>query len=228
MPGHRRRRRRQGQARASPRATAIRDYGKKLPFTPKTVVPIASNTKLFTAVAAGLLVEEGKLDWDKPVRAVRAQHPVLQRRAQRHGDDPRHARRTAPASRATTRSGTSPTSPARSCSSGCSTWSRRSRSRSTFLYNNMMYAGAGYVDRAALGQDLGGLRARADLRRRSGMTSTRLLDRRHDRSSPTTASPSPSGATPSSSTRSRTTARPAGVGPAGVDQLEPRGHVAAG
>jgi CubicO group peptidase (beta-lactamase class C family) len=45
-----------------------RDYGKKLPFTPTTSVPIASNTKLFTAVAAGLLVEEGKLDWDKPIR----------------------------------------------------------------------------------------------------------------------------------------------------------------
>ncbi|HEV8702208.1 MAG TPA: serine hydrolase [Candidatus Polarisedimenticolia bacterium] len=46
----------------------FRDYGRRLPFTPKTTVPIASNTKLFTAVAAGLLVEEGKLDWDKPVR----------------------------------------------------------------------------------------------------------------------------------------------------------------
>jgi CubicO group peptidase (beta-lactamase class C family) len=45
----------------------FRDHGKKLPFTPKTVVPIASNTKLFTSVAAGLLVEDGKLDWDKPV-----------------------------------------------------------------------------------------------------------------------------------------------------------------
>jgi len=31
-------------------------------------VPIASNSKLFTAVAAGMLVEEGKLTWDKPVR----------------------------------------------------------------------------------------------------------------------------------------------------------------
>ena len=30
-----------------------RDYGKKLPFTPTTVVPIASNTKLFTATAMG-------------------------------------------------------------------------------------------------------------------------------------------------------------------------------
>ncbi len=45
-----------------------RDYEKKVPFTPGTVCPIASNTKLFTAVAAGMLVEEGKLTWDKPVR----------------------------------------------------------------------------------------------------------------------------------------------------------------
>src|ERR1051326_9005922 len=44
-----------------------RDYEKKLPFTPKTLCPIASNTKLFTAVAAGLLVKEDKLDWDKPI-----------------------------------------------------------------------------------------------------------------------------------------------------------------
>src|SRR5437870_12255513 len=45
-----------------------RDYQKKLPFTPTTLCQIASNSKLFTAVAAGMLVEEGKLSWDKPVR----------------------------------------------------------------------------------------------------------------------------------------------------------------
>ena len=45
-----------------------RDYGKKLPFTPTTLQAIASNSKLFTAVAAGMLVEEGKLTWDKPIR----------------------------------------------------------------------------------------------------------------------------------------------------------------
>ena len=45
-----------------------RDYQKKLPFTPTTTGPFASNTKLFTAVAAGFLVDEGKLDWDKPIR----------------------------------------------------------------------------------------------------------------------------------------------------------------
>ncbi|HBO42528.1 MAG TPA: penicillin-binding protein [Planctomycetaceae bacterium] len=45
-----------------------RDHGKELPFTPKTLCPIASNSKLFTAVAAGMLVEEGKLTWDEPIR----------------------------------------------------------------------------------------------------------------------------------------------------------------
>src|SRR2546427_9507672 len=46
----------------------FRDYEKKLPITANTLFPIASNTKLFTAVAAGFLVEEGKLTWDRPMR----------------------------------------------------------------------------------------------------------------------------------------------------------------
>jgi CubicO group peptidase (beta-lactamase class C family) len=45
-----------------------RDYEKKLPFTTSTLFPIASNSKLFTAVAAGLLVEEGLIEFDEPVR----------------------------------------------------------------------------------------------------------------------------------------------------------------
>lgn len=45
-----------------------RDYEKKLPITSQTLFPIASNTKLFTAVAAGMLVEEGKLTWNQPIR----------------------------------------------------------------------------------------------------------------------------------------------------------------
>lgn len=45
-----------------------RDYEKKLPITEKTLFQIASNTKLFTATAVGMLVNEGKLDWDKPIK----------------------------------------------------------------------------------------------------------------------------------------------------------------
>src|ERR1051325_5884552 len=45
-----------------------RDYGKKLPVTSQTMFTIASNTKLFTAISAGMLVEEGKLTWDRPIK----------------------------------------------------------------------------------------------------------------------------------------------------------------
>lgn len=45
-----------------------RDYEKKLPITANTLFQIASNTKLFTSTAIGFLVEEGKLDWDKPIK----------------------------------------------------------------------------------------------------------------------------------------------------------------
>ncbi len=45
-----------------------RDLENKLPVTPNTLFQIASNTKLFTATAVGFLVEEGKLDWDKPIK----------------------------------------------------------------------------------------------------------------------------------------------------------------
>jgi len=46
----------------------FRDYGNKIPYTPTTTQPIASNSKLFTAVASGLLVEDGKLRWDEPIK----------------------------------------------------------------------------------------------------------------------------------------------------------------
>ena len=45
-----------------------RDLEKKLPVTPNTLFQIASNTKLFTATAIGFLVDEGKLDWDIPIK----------------------------------------------------------------------------------------------------------------------------------------------------------------
>jgi CubicO group peptidase (beta-lactamase class C family) len=45
-----------------------RDLEQKLPVTTATLFPIASNTKLFTATAAAMLAEEGKLSLDKPVR----------------------------------------------------------------------------------------------------------------------------------------------------------------
>src|SRR5215204_423446 len=45
-----------------------RDIENKLPVESSTIFPIASNTKLFTATAACMLAEEGKINLDKPVR----------------------------------------------------------------------------------------------------------------------------------------------------------------
>ena len=45
-----------------------RDYGRKIAYTPTTTQPIASNTKLFTSIVAGMLAEDGKVDLDKPIR----------------------------------------------------------------------------------------------------------------------------------------------------------------
>jgi len=44
-----------------------RDTEKKLPVTPDTLFAIGSSSKAFTTFVMGTLVDEGKLDWDKPV-----------------------------------------------------------------------------------------------------------------------------------------------------------------
>ena len=46
-----------------------RDVARDLDVTPQTLFPIASCTKAFTTTALAMLADEGKLDWDTPVRA---------------------------------------------------------------------------------------------------------------------------------------------------------------
>jgi len=46
----------------------LRDRERNLPVTPQTLFAIGSITKSFTVTTLGTLVDEGKLDWDKPVR----------------------------------------------------------------------------------------------------------------------------------------------------------------
>src|SRR5262245_37718590 len=128
-----------------------RDYGKKLPFTPGTFVQIASNTKLFTAVTAGLLVSEGKLSWDKPVRES---VPAVQF-ASDHLNTNVTLRDMLAHRTGITRHDT--------------IWYRSDDSRkelfdklkymtpkvplrTSFLYNNMMYAAAGYLIELQTGQ----------------------------------------------------------------------------
>ena len=45
-----------------------KDVKNKLKVTPQTLFAIGSSSKAFTATSAGILADEGKLDWDKPVR----------------------------------------------------------------------------------------------------------------------------------------------------------------
>ena len=44
-----------------------RDVARQLPITGTTLFPIASITKSFTVTALGTLVDQGRLEWDKPV-----------------------------------------------------------------------------------------------------------------------------------------------------------------
>jgi CubicO group peptidase (beta-lactamase class C family) len=46
----------------------FRDREQRQPVTPATLFAIGSATKAFTTFTLGTLVDEGKLDWDKPVR----------------------------------------------------------------------------------------------------------------------------------------------------------------
>lgn len=46
----------------------LRDVENRLKVTPKTLFAIGSTTKAFTAATVGILVDEGQIDWDTPVR----------------------------------------------------------------------------------------------------------------------------------------------------------------
>lgn len=46
----------------------LRDLESRAPVTPRTLMAIGSNSKSFTVVLLGMLVDSTKLDWDKPVR----------------------------------------------------------------------------------------------------------------------------------------------------------------
>jgi len=56
-----------------------RDPARGLPVTPETLFPIASMTKPFAVMSFGLLVDDGKLEWDKPVRTYLPSWQMLTR-----------------------------------------------------------------------------------------------------------------------------------------------------
>jgi CubicO group peptidase (beta-lactamase class C family) len=50
------------------RGYGVRELGREDPVTPGTVFAVGSTTKAFTAAAVAMLVDDGKMAWDDPVR----------------------------------------------------------------------------------------------------------------------------------------------------------------
>ena len=131
---------------------------------------IASNTKLFTATALELLVEEGKVEWDAPVVRYLPWFAM---------SDPYVTHELTVRDLLVHRSGLG-------LGAGDLLWwppstynrdeiARRLRYiplstsfRSAYAYDNVLYLVAGRGDRGGLGTELGGLRPKPDPPRRSG------------------------------------------------------------
>ncbi len=121
-----------------------RDMKKRLPVTPQTLFAIGSITKSFTVSAMGMLVDEGKLDWDKPVREYLPEFKMY---------DPVASERMTPRDLVTHRSGL----PRHDTLWYSSNFSRADMVRrlrylepnkdfrSTYQYNNLMFMTAGYL-----------------------------------------------------------------------------------
>lgn len=62
----------------------FRDLEARKPMTPDTLFPVGSTTKAMTATVLGMLVDEGRLKWDKPLRdylpTFRLKDPVVSER----------------------------------------------------------------------------------------------------------------------------------------------------
>jgi CubicO group peptidase (beta-lactamase class C family) len=122
----------------------FRDVDRKLPVTPNTLFAIGSCTKAFTTFVMGTLVDEGKLNWDTPVRTYLPEFRLFDRTA---------TELMTPRDLVTHRSGL----PRHDLVWYNSTLSRRqilerlpylepSESfRNKFQYNNIMYMTAGYL-----------------------------------------------------------------------------------
>jgi CubicO group peptidase (beta-lactamase class C family) len=50
------------------KGVGLKELGKDKPVTPDTLFPIGSCTKMFTTTAMAMMVDEGRMHWDEPVR----------------------------------------------------------------------------------------------------------------------------------------------------------------
>jgi CubicO group peptidase (beta-lactamase class C family) len=126
------------------RGFGYRDVKNKLEVTPGTLFAIGSCTKAFTATVLGILVDEGKLEWDKPVRKYLPCFKL---------QDPVASEQMTPVDLVTHRSGL----PRHDLAWYGSSITRKDLFkrlqflepgkgfRSTFQYNNLMFMTAGYM-----------------------------------------------------------------------------------
>ena len=121
-----------------------RDVEKKLPVTTRTLFGIGSISKSFTVTSMGMLADEGKLDWDKPVRNYLPKFKLY---------DPVSSERVTPRDLVTHRTGL----PRHDAVWYSSDFSRADlvrrlqylepsrQLRYTYQYNNLMFMTAGYM-----------------------------------------------------------------------------------
>ncbi|KLU62389.1 D-alanyl-D-alanine carboxypeptidase precursor [Peptococcaceae bacterium CEB3] len=141
----------------------VRDAEQRKPVTPDTLFAIGSSTKAFTTMSVGMLVDDGKLDWDAPVETYipefklhdkyASEHATLRDLATHRVGLPRHdlVWYKAPLSR-------------EEIILRLSHLAFTKPFRTTFQYQNMMYLALGYVVEKISGQSW------------EGFVRTRILD----------------------------------------------------
>jgi len=128
-----------------------RDLERDLPVTEQTLFAIASCSKVFTTMALAMLVDEGKLAWDKPVRHYLPSFQLA---------DPVASERLTPRDLLTHRSGLPDNTLAwynalisrKELVERLQYFEPTHDLRSAWQYNNMMYATAGYLLEVISGQ----------------------------------------------------------------------------
>lgn len=125
-------------------------YGKRyvkldLAMTPNTIMPIGSITKSFTTLAMGMLVDEGKLAWDTPVRDYLTEFRTA---------TTAHSEKLTPRDLVTHRSGLpphdlswyhNPELSRKDLVTRLASLPPDDELRSRYQYNNLMYTAAGYL-----------------------------------------------------------------------------------
>ncbi len=122
-----------------------RDVDRELPVTPHSLFAIGSTSKTFTTAALALLADEGKFDWDRPIReyipTFKLWDAFYYRKNDREGPGKPPLRIAAPRVYVVRVD----TSPERIYSHVCEYLQPTADFRTVWQYQNLMYMTAGYI-----------------------------------------------------------------------------------